>query len=613
MRTNLLSLLLVFSTMAWGGKALSVPTTITQPDGSRLTVILYGDEHFHWAETLDGVVLYQQGTAYYIATADANGALQPTAQLAHERNMRSHTERALIGAQQRTTMLQRAQQRAALDQRRREPVLINSTFIPHTGSPRVLVVLAQFADQQFSVRDPRATFEQYLNSMEPTQQELGNAESLNSGSVKKYFHDSSFGQFTPQFDIVGPVTLPGTTATYGQGRNDRMDLLIPAVCEAVKALEHDAIAPDTVNFADYDSNGDGIVDLLYIIYAGYGANITGNSSDCIWPKSGIHTYKIGDNLSTSRYGVNSELNAYPDAFSSAPYQRVNGIGMFCHEFSHCMGLPDFYPTTSSAQIDNQALEYWSLMDGGELLRNGWAPCSYTAWEREAMGWMTIEELTADTTITLLPIDQEGGKAFRIRNTDDATNCEYFIIENIQQQGWNSRHYGHGLLVFHVSYEPQAFSVYPLGVNSVNNVAGRPRMTIVPADGLLGTSYNKGKVRPWGTGEGGKVTSADYNNQHAGDPYPGTAKRTELSADDNTVNYAVYTGRQDWAIIDIKEQNGTVTLTFLRDKTTSGIHGLTDKQTNDNHDNWYTLEGRRLTTMPTQRGIYIKGNKKVVIR
>ena len=80
-----------------------------------------------------------------------------------------------------------------------------------------------------------------------------------------------------------------------------------------------------------------------------------------------------------------------------------------------------------------------------------------------------------------------------------------------------------------------------------------------------------------------------------------------------MNYAVYTGRQDWAIIDIKEQNGTVTLTFLRDKTTSGIHGLTDKQTNDNHDNWYTLEGRRLTTMPTQRGIYIKGNKKVVIR
>ncbi len=605
MRKVLLILFLAVSTMMWASKAISIPTTIIQPDGTKLTVVLYGDEHFNWSETTDGVLLFQQGTAYYVATVDEAGNFKPTTQLAHEKSLRTINERALVSAQQRTPMLHRAQMKAKADARRREPVITDATFFPHTGSPKVLVVMAQFQDQKFSVTNPRATFEQYLNSMEPTQRELGNAESLNTGSVKKYFTDCSFGQFSPDFDLYGPVTLPGPLVTYGAGRNDRMDLLIKHVCEAMQ---------DSIDFKDYDANNDGVIDLIYVIYAGYSANISGNSTDCIWPKSGIVDHAISENLRTSRYGVNAELNGYPGVFTSEPLYRVNGIGMFCHEFSHCMGLPDFYPTVTESQQDNQALEYWSLMDGGENLRNGWAPCAYTAWEREAMGWMDIEELTSDTTITLLPIDM-GGKAFRIRNTNDDTNCEYFIIENIQKNGWNYRHYGNGLIVFHVNYDSTAFSIYPLGTNTVNNILGSPRMTLVPADGLIGTSYNKGKVMPWGTGEDGKVTSADYNNQHAGDPYPGTSKRTSLTREDDTVNYPVYTSnKQDWALIDIKEENQAITFTFLRDKTTSGIGNIRDERGDKSQTaSWHTLDGRRLTTAPVQKGIYLKDGRKVVVK
>ena len=121
--------------------------------------------------------------------------------------------------------------------------------------------------------------------------------------------------------------------------------------------------------------------------------------------------------------------------------------------------------------------------------------------------------------------------------------------------------------------------------------------------------------PWGTGEDGKVTSADYNNQHAGDPYPGTSKRTSLTREDDTVNYPVYTSnKQDWALIDIKEENQAITFTFLRDKTTSGIGNIRDERGDKSQTaSWHTLDGRRLTTAPVQKGIYLKDGRKVVVK
>lgn len=603
MKYTLLSLLLLLeSQFLWAGKALTIPVTITQPDGTRLTVIQYGDEHFHWSETIDGVLLYQEGTAYYIAALSEDSGLGSTGILAHETDSRTSLERAFISRQDKQQMLATAAATTAHNLRRREPVRVNSTFFPHIGAPHVLVVLAEFQDIEFSVSDPKATFEQYLNSEEDVQRNLGNAESNNSGSVKQYFRDMSFGQFEPQFDIVGPVKLPQNLAIYGAGRSDRMDLLMPDVCNAIK---------DSINFSVYDINNDNYVDLIYVIYAGYPANISGNSTDCIWPKSGFVDVALDNGMHAYRYGVNAELNAYPGAFSSPPYQRVNGIGMFCHEFSHCMGLPDFYPTVVSAQVDNQALEYWSLMDGGENLRNGWAPCAYTAYEREAMGWMTIEELNNDTTITLLPIDQPGGKAFRIRNNNDVNNSEYFIIENIQQHGWNYRNYGHGLLVFHVQYDQSAFSIYPFGDNSVNNIVGKPRMTVIPADGILGSSYNKGKTTSWGTGTGGVVTSNDYNMQHGGDPFPGSSAKNSLKKEDGLVNYEVYTNTKlNWALTDITEQNGAISFRFVRDNSTTSIVTVEDVNNNEHTHVWYTIHGQRLTTPPREKGIYIYNGKKM---
>jgi immune inhibitor A len=249
------------------------------------------------------------------------------------------------------------------------------------------------------------------------------------------------------------------------------------------------------------------------------------------------------------------------------------------------------------------MEFWSLMDSGNYVANGCAPTAYTAWEREAMGWIEIPTLTADTLLEIDPIDY-GGTAYRIPNDNDDTGCEYYIIENIQQRGFNYRQRGHGLLVYHVNYNSTAFS---LSSNSVNNLKGKPRMTVVPADGLLFAQYNV---------NGTTVKNSDFYNQLAGDPYPGTSSTTELNDTMQIVNFKVYNGDGlNKALADITEnEEGTIKLKFVNDFNSSllGISSLTVSTANKN-DGIYTIDGRYvgrdLYCLP--KGIYIQNGRKVV--
>jgi len=177
----------------------------------------------------------------------------------------------------------------------RKEVPTGTRLFPHTGTPKALVILVEFQDTLFSVDNPKETFDRYLNA-----EDLSGYSNLkkNSGSVAQYFSDMSGGTFRPQFDVVGPVRLSHNLKYYGEGQNDKISYLLPDACKAVD---------DSVNFADYDQDGDGYVDLVYIIYAGYAASWTGNSTDCIWPKSGALSAGTYDGVKIYRYGVGNEV------------------------------------------------------------------------------------------------------------------------------------------------------------------------------------------------------------------------------------------------------------------------------------------------------------------
>ncbi len=615
-KTVLILITLLCHLASHASKGWPYPITVSQPDGTQLTVRINGDADFNWVSTLDGVVLKQEGNGYFVANIDTNGMLSSSGTLAHDADKRSSAEQSLCKKQDVKAFLTVNTRPERLAATRGFGGKGSTSFFPHTGSPRAIVLLVQFANRPFKVQ-PRKAFNQYLNSMADKHQDFGNAENRNTGSVKRYFSDMSGGKFKPQFDLYGPITMPKSAAYYGEGSSS-MERYRELVSEACTMMD------DSLDFSKYDADKDGNVDLVYIIYAGYGESVSSIDST-LWPKAfvcGTDIKKDGKYVRLA--GISNELNGHPDVhYSSTSGLLINGVGLFCHEFSHCMGLPDFYPTVSPQwttangkqdfdAYDNQGMEEWDVMDNGIYLYNGYSPTAYTAWEREKMGWLTIETLTREGKVELKSIDQ-GGKAYRIKNDKNTSGNEYYIVENIQAKGWNYKLPASGMMVSHVEYVPWAFSVFHGGDNSVNNIKGHPRMTIVPADGYLPSSYRK--VPNSSTETWPHIKVDQYKEQLAGDLYPGKSNVNRLTDAQNMVNYAPWTGGMlNKPIYNIALKNGIVTFDFLKDQTSTGIEQPESATENSNEEKIYTIDGRyvgtNLNALP--KGVYIKGKKKVVV-
>lgn len=591
--------LMLCSLTTWAAKAVSIPVQVRQADGSVITVILRGDEHINWYTTLDGVLLVQGvDNNYYIGKVEKNGNLIATKQLAHEALTRSQAERNLIAKQDKEKFFAYVNKVAEESENAynnslltRGPIVDSGyggvPYFPHTGSPKALVILAEFQDTTFTIQDTKEIFTNYLtNEGHFTDTRYG--QDLNYKGVRGYFKDCSYGQFTPEFDVVGPIKLPKEQTYYGEG-DDNIEALMEDACSAIDSI---------VDFADYDANNDGMVDLVYIIYAGHSANYRGNKVSNIWPKSGtVNISNTYDGKRICRYGVSNELNGSEKI--SKNKKKINGIGLFCHEFSHTLGLPDIYAYRTPAENqDNQGMEFWDIMDGGTEVRNGRVPASYLAWEREVMGWIKIDELKNDSSIENLKSIDNGGKAYKIVNPNNSN--EYIVLQSIQKgpwyQGWRDGTYGKGLLAYRISYPSNKVNVFDFP----NNVKGKPRVIPIPADGKILAGKNA-------------TSYLEYVNQHNGDLYP-------YNRIDYISGFKMFNGSiLEKSIVNIKENDGGdsnnnyVNFEFKNGLVPTGIQSpsIVERSISDNRI--YTLDGRYVGTDASilPHGIYIQNNKKFV--
>lgn len=592
---SLIVCLMLCSLTTWAAKAESIPVQVRQVDGTVITVILRGDEHINWYTTLDGVLLVQgEDNNYYIGKVEKSGKLVATKQLAHEAVSRSQAERNLIAKQDKEKFFAYVNKIAEESENAydktpltRGPIIDTGwrgvPYFPHTGSPKALVILAEFQDTTFTIQDTKDVFTNYLINEDHFKDKRYNQDQNYKG-VRGYFKDCSYGKFTPTFNVVGPVKLPKEQTYYGAG-SDNIKALIEDACSAVDGM---------VNFADYDANNDGIVDLVYVIYAGHSANIGGNKTTDIWPKSGTVTIsKKLDGKSIRRYGVSNELAGLEN--KTKDKETINGIGLFCHEFSHTLGLPDIYAYNTDAENqDNQGMEFWDIMDGGTGIRGGRVPASYLAWEREVMGWMNIDELKNDITINNLKSIDNGGKAYKIVNPKNSN--EYIVLQSIQKgpwnQGWGDGTYGKGLFAYRISYPSGKVNVF----DYPNNVKGKPRVIPIPADGKILAAANAG----------GKLNV--YTAQLNGDLYP-------YNGNNKTNNFKMYDGTiLNKSIFDIVENDAARYVSFkFKNNETNGIQApsIIERSTSDNRI--YTLDGRYVGTDASilPHGIYIQNNKKFV--
>lgn len=493
--TLLLSATLTLS--AWAVPAHPGKLKVKQPDGTELTVRMVGDENFHCYMTLDGVPLMRTTEGAFVYAQMQGEMLTPTKRIAHDKSLRTADEISFIASEVATSdelsSAFRSRLNAANASRRFKSVTNEDGTVSRIGiapsegwkgSKKGLVILVEFQDVKFRSDHTRELFDRMFN-------EKGfNYEGAN-GSVADYFADQSYGQFTPTFDVVGPVTVSSNMAYYGGNSSHGNDThATDMVYEAAKAVD------SQVNFADYDWDGDGEVENFYIIYAGYAESYSGNSSDCIWPHAfGIwydgHRCNL-DGVKVNRYACSQEIYGW----ESSNDTRLTGIGTPCHEFSHCLGLVDLYDIDySGADIP----ENWTVMSGGSYNNDGYTPSAYTAYERNFCGWLDLIELTEGTEITDMPAITSEPVAYVIYNEGNRNEC--FFLENRQKEGWDSHQYGHGMMVFHMDYDENVWMA-----NAPNDTKGHSRFMYVPADNKLGTS----------------------STSLAGDPYPGTKNNTSLT-------------------------------------------------------------------------------------
>lgn len=539
---------------AWAAPARPGIHLFTQPDGTQIRVMLVGDESFHYFQTLDGVPLARRADGALCYALCEGGVLKASTQLAHNADLRTADELSFIDSNVSATSVNalatarrvaRGQQRAAARAAAgpADAPVTRST----TGKHKGLVILVNFKDKKFNANNTRDKFDDLMNKE-------GYTDNGNSMSVSDYFYAQSYGQLDVTFDVVGPVTVSKNMASYG-GNDTWGNDKDPAgmVYEACKLVD------SQVNFADYDWDGDGEVDQVYLIYAGY-SEAAGADDDTIWPHEWTlqagGKYLTLDGVVINTYGCSSELIGTSGT-------RMDGVGTPCHEFSHCLGLPDVYDT----QYVNYGMAQWSVMDMGCYADDGFGPVGYTAYERWFSGWMEPTVLDKGQSITGMKALTDSPEAYVIYN--DAYPNEYYLLENRQKKASDKYAPGHGLLVTHLLYDATAWR------NNTVNV-GTPYYTVIPADNSLqSSSYDMGR-----------------------DAYPSTKKNTELT-DTSTPAAKLYknntSGRKYMSkpITNIAESDGLIAFDFMGGAPT-GINEVTTSQpTPLTLVTVYSLDGREL--------------------
>ena len=517
--------------------------TVVQPDGTELTIQKVGDESRHFTLTADGMLLTRDANGQYsYARIDKSGRLVSSGIRALNANARPSGHRYLMQNIDEVDMTALDKMRAknpahSLNAVNAEALRLNggsyrnakapakaagslpqsgmgrfTSNFPRTGKIKGLVILVEYTDVKFNSgykTDAKTYFNDLLHKE-------GFNEYNGTGCATEYFRKQSNGQFDPEFDLYGPITLPYAQSYYGgndsYGDDNAPHMMVVHACQQLDA---------TVDFSKYDNDGDGYVDNVFVFYAGQGEASYGGD-DTVWPHSWEVSSGTGskfrlDGVIIDRYACTNEWER------STP----DGVGTFIHEFSHVMGLPDLYHTSSSSASYTPGA--WSVLDYGPYNNDGRTPPNYSIYERNAMGWIKPELI--DGTIRFVSLEDiaESNKGFIIQTDKEK---EFFLLENRQQTGWDKYVPGHGMMIWHVDYNRSVFDS-----NSVNNNSSHQYVDIIEANNRANSNSD--------------ATMAGYT-------WPGTSNKTEFGPNSSPALKSWSGYKPEITLMEISENNGVIT-------------------------------------------------------
>ena len=560
-RLFILILWLLAVETAWSIPANQTPFTVTNSDGTVLTIRLCGDECCHFYATLDGIPVVEEDNGDWRLAPELTDSLRK------------------VWSEKSTRLNLRREQRAVSNKTRRAFGYPTT----YSGKKKGVVLLVEFPDLKMKSTTTRNKFDRMFNK-------VGYNEDDHIGSVHDYYYDQSYGQFDLTFDVYGPIEASQNYAYYGgndrNGDDKRAGTLVAEVCKlADKTYD--------IPWADYDWDGDKEVNQVIIMYAGYGEHV-GIDKNTIWPHESSLTLgkASGDGEGAIKLGGQTiDTYAISCELRGASGSKMEGIGSLCHEFNHCLGFPDFYDVEYNGGF---GMQHWDIMASGNYngaTGNGECPVGFTAYERWFAGWLTFIELDEPTTIIDMPCLHDEPVAYVIYN--DGNRNEYFILENRQSKGWfqytNYHTNTHGLLVTHVDYNRDSWVT-----NKINTTPKHQRMSIIPAGRNYGTYSAKFN----------NITAEQYRSQL----FPGNQYVTELT-NESHISYGGDlfnrntdgTKRMNKPITDIQESNGLISFKFMGGGEAMDIEDIAEDAQSSTI--YYTLDGIQVDK-PTQSGIYL---------
>ena len=450
--THLLALVAVF--------AMAVPVqrgqwkTITLADGSKVKVEAVGDELCHYWRSEAGDAYIQRNNVFVKVDA-------------HELEEAVEGKRIELG-QQRMARFEKYFGNSfgeLSNGKKRLP-----GFKQLNGIKKGLVMLVQFADIQFEKEHTPEFYKKVLNEGAE-----GNPELVEKGygeSVKQYFFDQSNDKFSVDFDVTPIITMPLSHENYTNG--------VPTMIRtAINELKYDK----SIDWSQYDWDDDGEIDMVFVLFAGYGQATYTDDTTLIWPHESSMYYSnvyVGGKL-VSTYACTNELN-----WNFGNGDMDGGIGTFCHEFAHCLGYPDVYDVCGNYKDGGcglTAMDYWDLLDSGSYNGNGFRPAPFSIFEKMTAGWITPQELEIDKEYEhLRPItDKDGGDVYIMTNPNNKN--EFYAFEPIQSVSWAQGFYNaKGLLVLHVDYDANVWAGNRVNCKENARINQRSRYTYIPADG-----------------------------------------------------------------------------------------------------------------------------------
>ena len=519
-------IILVMGLVCLGARAIPAnptPVKVTQPDGSTLTLTLHGDEFYHYATTQDGYTVVKNNKGYYTYAKLDGSNLVSSNIVAHDKPHRNAAEReALNKITKRLTsplmvdngMQMKAKRNSAMRR-------VGSDGYMDYDNFRGLIILINYTNKKFSM--PEAN--DFYNTMVNTHDFHGYTHKGRfvpmTGSVRDYYYDNSNHIFDPSFDIVGPVEV-NYSCTYPQSTNNATPVFLAAL----------QAADNLVNFSDYDSDNDGYVDMVFFLVAGFSAAYGGNNDNYLWPHMYyLYNAPMRDGVRFGLYACSTEIAGW-EAYGEN-YYDIEGIGTFCHEFGHVLGLPDLYDTDyKEGGGESRHPGNWSIMSGGSYGNYGRNPVGYSLYERYALGFTQPILIDYETEVSMQPLDLSN-TGYRL-NTHNSE--EYFLIENRQPGKWDKNLPGHGMLVARVDSSDAETWAY-------NQVNCNPKHMYYE---LLRASYT--------------------GNDSPSDPFPGTRMVTSIT---NRTSPNLRTWNQnlsDFIFTDITEANDIVTFQAMLDTT-----------------------------------------------